>query len=102
MQNAQSILETKKSEIESRLEAVNKDLQKSYTQDFAEQATERENDEVLQSLAATSEQEIALINIALKRLDSGNYGSCSQCGNDIEEKRLNAIPEAEFCMNCAD
>jgi len=42
------------------------------------------------------------INSALLRLESGNYGSCQDCGGYIEEKRLLANPEARRCLHCQD
>ena len=39
---------------------------------------------------------------ALKRLDSGNYGECAECGEDIDERRLEAVPYATLCITCAN
>lgn len=94
-------LETKKLEIDERLVAINHDLAKTYDANSTEQATERENDEVLESLAQQCVEELALIDSALTRIEQGSYGQCSQCGNDIGEARLNSQPEAEKCMACA-
>lgn len=43
---------------------------------------------------------IAKIKEALERLDSGEYGICVVCGNDISEKRLIARPVATHCIDC--
>jgi len=40
------------------------------------------------------------VNLALKKIKRGDYGKCEKCGKEIEEKRLRAVPEARFCMNC--
>lgn len=37
---------------------------------------------------------------ALKRLDNGTWGICTECGQQISWPRLNAIPEAELCCAC--
>ena len=37
---------------------------------------------------------------ALARIDNGTYGICSNCGQPIPEKRLEAIPWATLCVNC--
>lgn len=37
---------------------------------------------------------------AMKRLGSGTYGACAECGRDINKERLEVIPEAAFCVNC--
>ena len=40
------------------------------------------------------------IDEALIRLDEGAYGSCSDCGVEISEKRLKAVPFARRCVAC--
>ncbi len=40
------------------------------------------------------------IQEALGRLDEGEYGVCTHCGNDIAEKRLMARPVATHCIDC--
>ena len=39
---------------------------------------------------------------ALARLDHGDYGNCSECGEEIEEKRLRALPFAGRCRICEE
>src|SRR5436190_22506966 len=42
------------------------------------------------------------IQKAVKAIDSGRYGECVRCGNDINEKRLRAIPWATLCIRCQE
>jgi DnaK suppressor protein len=42
------------------------------------------------------------INDALVRLEADSYGACSDCGEDIAEKRLRALPFAARCKNCQE
>ena len=70
--------------------------------DFEDQAQETENDEVAYSLLASTELELQLVTNALKRLEQNRYGVCTQCGETIGEKRLQAIPYAELCLDCAE
>src|SRR5205085_3968114 len=42
------------------------------------------------------------INEALNRLDEGTYGYCSDCGGEISEQRLRALPFAVRCKDCAE
>lgn len=50
---------------------------------------------------ATEEQKaMYLIDEALKRVEDGTYGSCTQCGKLIPKTRLKAIPQAELCIDC--
>ena len=43
---------------------------------------------------------IRKIDQALKRIEEGSYGICEACGEDIDEKRLMARPEASLCIHC--
>ena len=49
------------------------------------------------------EREIARmheVGAALKRLHQGSYGFCTECGNEILEARLDAMPETAHCLAC--
>ena len=41
-----------------------------------------------------------LIDEALTRLHEGTYGICGDCGIEISEKRLEAVPFARYCVEC--
>lgn len=40
------------------------------------------------------------VSHALQALESGDYGYCERCGNEISEERLRVRPEARFCVSC--
>jgi DnaK suppressor protein len=42
------------------------------------------------------------INDALARLEQGDYGNCFDCGEEIAEKRLRALPFAVRCKDCEE
>ena len=69
--------------------------------DFSEQATETSNDETVAALLAQLRSEVRLVNAALQRIKDGTYGTCAGCGNAINEARLDSIPTASHCINCA-
>jgi RNA polymerase-binding protein DksA len=69
--------------------------------DFAEQAVELENQEVMEALDEDARQELRRIHDALARLDEGSYGECTRCGEDINPERLTALPSATLCIRCA-
>ena len=52
--------------------------------DFSEQATELENEETMVQLTAQVRQEIAEVEIALARLQVGEYSVCEGCGGQID------------------
>jgi DnaK suppressor protein len=42
------------------------------------------------------------IDAALRRLDDGTYGDCFECGDEISEARLRALPFAVRCKDCEE
>ena len=42
------------------------------------------------------------IDEALERIEQGDYGECTSCGEEIGLERLRARPVAEFCIACKD
>ena len=38
----------------------------------------------------------------MKAMDRGEYGECVRCGEDINEKRLEAVPWATMCIRCQE
>src|SRR5437763_7985320 len=42
------------------------------------------------------------VNDALVRLEQGSYGNCYECGEEIAEKRLRALPFAVRCKECEE
>ena len=70
--------------------------------DFAEQATQRENDDVLGAISHSAQAELRQLDAALRRLAEGRYTTCSICGEPIEEERLAAVPYTDRCRACAE
>jgi DnaK suppressor protein len=55
----------------------------------------------LEVLAGTLSETLQEIEDALAKLDTGTYGVCEQCGGSISEARLEAMPAARLCIDCA-
>ena len=92
-----------KDDLTQRVNAIDKDIKhEGMSSNWTEQATERENDEVLESLGNASEQELVMIDNALRRIDSGEYFSCSVCGEEIPSERLELLPFSTQCVSCAE
>jgi RNA polymerase-binding transcription factor len=53
------------------------------------------------TLEGNSEHVLASIDAALRRIDDGTYGTCTNCGKPIAEERLEALPWADLCIDCA-
>lgn len=94
-------LKDKQLQLMSRISAIKGDFLKGRSADFAEQATESENDDVLKEIQRQAEQELRWVNTALQRLDNGTYQQCSRCGEAISQARLAALPYTTECIACA-
>jgi RNA polymerase-binding protein DksA len=53
------------------------------------------------ALRDRSRAELQRVEAALRKLDAGTYGACESCGNPIAPERLEAIPWAPLCIDCA-
>ena len=54
-----------------------------------------------QVLASSLREHLDRVEAALARLDAGNYGVCEECGKKISDQRLEAMPQAGRCIDCA-
>ena len=91
-------------ELERRVGRLTSDLRHEehpVEQDFEEQATQRENEDVLGALDEAGRRELASIRLALSRMDAGDYGTCRRCGEAIAPERLRVLPTALECVGCA-
>jgi len=95
-------LEQRLAYLQARLSSIKEDVTKPHSGDSAEQAQERENDEVVDAIGNETALSIKIIQAALGRIESGTYGVCESCGEDIGEARLQAIPEATRCVECVE
>ena len=74
----------------------------NYDNHPAELGTELFHLQMNSALKVHEENILQDIRDALKRMDSGTYGACARCGGDIPEERLEALPYAKFCIECAE
>ena len=95
-------LEQRMAMMRDRLASLKKDATQAHSGDSAEQAQERENDEVVDAIGNETAQSIREIGAALARLEDGSYGTCEACGGEIGQARLDVMPEATRCVGCAD
>ena len=74
----------------------------SATQDnhLAETATVTLDREIDYTLEENSTRMLAAIDASLQRIETGTYGTCTNCGRAIPEPRLEAYPWASLCIDC--
>ena len=85
----------------TRVGKVEGDLRQARDRDSQEQATEVENDEVLEGLDVLTLGDIHRVRAALDRITDGTYGMCLTCGRTISAERMAAIPSAVTCIACS-
>ncbi len=85
----------------SHLSKVEQTLDETPSKDWEDRSSERQGDEVLESLGNAELSELKRIDAALVRISNGTYGECQQCGNPISETRLGLLPDTPFCKGCA-
>lgn len=91
----------RRAKLVSHLAAVEDELDETPTQDWEDRSSERQGDEVLETLGQVELAEIRQIDAALKRIRAGTYGICQTCGAEIAPLRLELLPATPFCKNCA-
>src|SRR6516162_3262023 len=94
-------LKARLSELTTRVGEIDSELRKPLSADLEEQATDLENQTALEAIENSEIHEIHQIREALKRISEGTYGICAHCGEDIDPKRLEALPTATRCISCA-
>lgn len=91
----------KKVELQRRINAIEADFKKGRSQDFSEQTSENENNEVLNEIHHEAKIELNLVNQAITRFENNEYGLCSECTEAINPERLKVLPYINTCINCA-
>lgn len=94
-------LAERKAELDRRLAKIESDLDTTPNPDSEDRASERENDEVLESLGLSGRTELRAIAAAMKRIEDGSYGLCAACGGPIALQRLDTLPFTTVCEHCA-
>jgi RNA polymerase-binding protein DksA len=72
----------------------------AYDNHLADTATETYDRELDYTLQENSEHVLSEIDAALRRIDEGRYGICTNCERPIPEERLEALPWATLCIDC--
>ena len=103
------ILEERRREIMDQVQEKIRDVRtespNSPTQgvlDAAESSEADIQDEIEFALIQMKAETLHRINEALERLEEGSYGRCFECGEEIEPRRLRALPFAVRCKDCEE
>ncbi|MBT2130081.1 TraR/DksA family transcriptional regulator [Aliiroseovarius lamellibrachiae] len=94
-------LQKRLQELDVRLHGIEDELDSHQSKDWEELAVEREEEEVLEGLGTSGQDEIVKIRAALRRIDEGEFGICVKCCDEISEERLAVVPHTPYCQKCA-
>jgi DnaK suppressor protein len=73
----------------------------TYDSNFADSSQVTAERSEAEALVASLSETLEDVERALAKLEEGTYGRCESCGNEINPVRLEAMPAARYCINCA-
>ena len=74
----------------------------SETPDPVDLAVRNYSKNVMLAVSENERKQLLLVDEALLRIGDDDYGHCQNCENEINPKRLAAIPWARYCLNCQE
>ena len=104
------MLEERRREIQAEVQCKMRDVRAEGTWggklnevlDAVESAEADIQEDIEFALVQMKSETLNKINDALARLEQGDYGNCFDCGEEIAEKRLRALPFAVRCKDCEE
>jgi DnaK suppressor protein len=108
-QELRRILEERRDEIAGEVQHKIRSVRTEGTQmsnhraaDLTETSEVDIQDDIQFALIQMKAETLDKIGAALKRLEEGSYGYCYECGDEIAERRLRALPFAARCKVCEE
>jgi DnaK suppressor protein len=86
----------------SRTEEDGRIADQDTAQDIADRAASSYTKEFLFSQSNNDRQLLQMVETALQRIREGAFGECVNCGNEINSKRLEAVPWTRYCIECQE
>ena len=99
-----SMLEDRRGEIQDKLRSLRETLPvvDATVKDAEEQSVDDFVQEMDFALMEMKAESLGKIDEAIRRLETGVYGVCAECGAEIAEARLKALPFATLCVSCQE
>jgi DnaK suppressor protein len=98
-------LETRQQELRRNVSRTQQDGRSSdedSAQDIADKAASSYNKEFLFHQSNAERQLLQMVENALARIQDGSFGQCISCGQEINPKRLEAVPWTRHCIACQE
>ena len=92
----------KQAELQRRIVGTQATERREVAEGDNDNAQQWEVSDIRDDLDTQAASELQQVNHALARLNAGEYGECVECGEPIGEARLQALPYATLCIQCAE
>jgi DnaK suppressor protein len=106
LEHFRKLLETRRLNLRESVARTEEDGRAAQTadsaQDIADRASSSYQKEFLFARSNNDRQFLQMVERALSSISEGVYGDCEQCGNPINERRLEAVPWARNCIVCQE
>ena len=86
----------------SRTEQDGREADEQVANDIADKATNSYTKEFLFKKSNDDRFILHLIQEALERMETGEFGVCVACGGEMQQKRIDAVPWARHCIGCQE
>jgi DnaK suppressor protein len=70
--------------------------------DLADKAANSYTKEFLFGQTHNDRTQLALVDDALSRVKDGTFGECNSCHEELQQKRLEAVPWTRYCISCQE
>jgi DnaK suppressor protein len=99
-----TMLEDRRREIQDKLRTLRDTLpvEAATVKDAEEQSVDDFVQEMDFAIMEMKAESLGKIDEAIRRLEAGVYGVCAECGAEIAEARLKALPFATLCVSCQE
>jgi RNA polymerase-binding protein DksA len=94
-------LEAELAETMAELERLEKKVQVEVEYGLGEGDPSIYEREINMALRRRTRRKVRSLQEALTRFEEGTYGICERCGRQVAAQRLEALPEARLCIDCA-
>jgi DnaK suppressor protein len=108
-QDLKQMLEARRREMHAEVQGKMRDVRAEGTRgklnevlDAVESSEADIQEEIEFALIQMKSETLNKINDAMARLEQGDYGNCFDCGEEIAENRLRALPFAVRCKDCEE
>ncbi len=85
-----------------RTEQEGREADEDPTVDLADKAANSYTKEFLFGQTHNDRSMLQLVDDALVRIKEGNFGECDSCHEELQQKRLEAVPWTRYCISCQE